>query len=263
MGSFGKSITLLLILIVGISWLGLLTAKPANAQSVAKLSVPEFTVTYTDHPYDVPASTTIDPFTGTTVQNPSYHVENRSLTFTIKNQTVTQGQLHYIIRLKGHFAENWTGRYDGLANKDSFLTVWTFSSSNEEGREEGRLYYRGDSISLPYVGQVDFQIKAQTWGEVMATRSPQNIFGGSITTLFRESDWGNTQTITLTNGSFSASTSPNSTSTSLPNYGPTSSPTPAVPELSWLAIVPLLLSLFFVAVVIRHRKTANSKKVAN
>jgi hypothetical protein len=38
---------------------------------------------------------------------------------------------------------------------------------------------------------------------------------------------------------------------------PTLSPSPSVPELSWLAILPLLLSMFFVAVVIRHRKTIN------
>jgi hypothetical protein len=39
---------------------------------------------------------------------------------------------------------------------------------------------------------------------------------------------------------------------------PTSTPT--VPELSWLAIVPLLLSLFFVAVILRHRKTISQNK---
>ncbi len=42
---------------------------------------------------------------------------------------------------------------------------------------------------------------------------------------------------------------------------PTSSSTPnstaTVPELSWLVIVPLLLSVFSVALVVRHRKTAN------
>ena len=32
------------------------------------------------------------------------------------------------------------------------------------------------------------------------------------------------------------------------------SPTPTVPELSWLIILPLLLSVFFVALVLRHRK---------
>ncbi len=36
-------------------------------------------------------------------------------------------------------------------------------------------------------------------------------------------------------------------------------PTPAVPEFSWLVILPLLLSVFSVAVILRHRKTAKLK----
>ena len=39
-------------------------------------------------------------------------------------------------------------------------------------------------------------------------------------------------------------------------YQTNSTPTPTIPKLSWLIIVPLLLSMFAVAVLIRHRKTA-------
>ncbi len=35
-----------------------------------------------------------------------------------------------------------------------------------------------------------------------------------------------------------------------------SSPTPTVPELSWLLIAPLLLFVFSVAVIVRHRRSA-------
>lgn len=42
-----------------------------------------------------------------------------------------------------------------------------------------------------------------------------------------------------------------------PSAQPTSSPTPNVPEFPALVIVPLLLSMLSVAVIIRHRKTAN------
>lgn len=52
-------------------------------------------------------------------------------------------------------------------------------------------------------------------------------------------------------------TSPTPSSTTNTLSTPTSNT--AVPELSWLAIVPLLLSLFSVAVVLNHRKTANLK----
>jgi len=36
------------------------------------------------------------------------------------------------------------------------------------------------------------------------------------------------------------------------------SPSPTIPELSWLAIVPLLLSVFALAVLVRYRKTVMS-----
>jgi hypothetical protein len=39
---------------------------------------------------------------------------------------------------------------------------------------------------------------------------------------------------------------------------PSSSLTPSVPEFTWLVIVPLFLSLFFVAVIIRHQKSTNN-----
>jgi hypothetical protein len=56
------------------------------------------------------------------------------------------------------------------------------------------------------------------------------------------SDWSSTQTITLP----STSTLPTST--------------PTVPELPILVLVPLLLSVFSVVVVFRHRKTAKANQ---
>ena len=38
---------------------------------------------------------------------------------------------------------------------------------------------------------------------------------------------------------------------------PSPTPTPTVPEFSWLAILPLFISLLSVALIVRHRKTAN------
>src|SRR5665647_161294 len=45
-----------------------------------------------------------------------------------------------------------------------------------------------------------------------------------------------------------------------PTVTPTPTPTPTVPEFSWLVIVPLLPSLFFVAVILRHRRTISQNK---
>jgi hypothetical protein len=38
------------------------------------------------------------------------------------------------------------------------------------------------------------------------------------------------------------------------------SPSPSIPEFSWLVIVPLLLAVFSVAVILKHRKTTNLSK---
>ena len=38
------------------------------------------------------------------------------------------------------------------------------------------------------------------------------------------------------------------------------SPTSTIPELSWLAIIPLMISMLSLAVVLRHRKTSNLSK---
>jgi len=91
---------------------------------------------------------------------------------------------------------------------------------------------RGGDPRAPHVsGLVDFQVAARV---VLITE--QSVYVSQI------SDWSNTQTITIPASSISS--------------GPTvpfPSPTPPVPELSLLVILPLLLSVFSVAVVLRHR----------
>jgi len=54
------------------------------------------------------------------------------------------------------------------------------------------------------------------------------------------------------------SSSPASTSTPLASQTP--SPSPTVPELSSLAILPLFLCMLFIAVILRHRKTISQNK---
>ena len=49
--------------------------------------------------------------------------------------------------------------------------------------------------------------------------------------------------------------------TTSPSTSQTPSPTPTVPELSWLVIVPLLIAIFSVVLVLRHRKTTRLPKL--
>ena len=159
-------------------------------------AAPEFTISYADHSYDIPASTSTDPYTGNIVQNPPQHVENRTLQFTIKNSHhPSHGYLVYVIRMKGHFSDNWSRISRDRAALDSAFTVLLFSSPSFG--EEGNLYHRGTSFYFPFEGKVDFQVKAQVWGEVMAPMTETNPLPGSVTTLFSESSWSDTQTLII------------------------------------------------------------------
>ncbi len=97
MSSISKTFTLILILIVAVSSLSLITIKLASAQTIPKPSIPEFTVHYADRSNDVPANTSIDPFTGKTVTNPAQHIENQTIS--------SSDYLYYEIRMKGHFSQ--------------------------------------------------------------------------------------------------------------------------------------------------------------
>jgi hypothetical protein len=190
------SVLLIAMLSSGLIFTSFACVSTVQAESsMTKLSIPEFTVTYADVSYDVPASTSIDPFTGKTIENPVYHVENRTVQFVINGETITfsNGHLYYIIRMKGSFSDDWSNVSRIRADSNSSVMTILFSSSGTQGE----LYYRDNSFYLPPAGQADFQVQAQVWGEVMAEKTLTNPFGGSIDTLFAASDWSNTQTITI------------------------------------------------------------------
>ena len=92
---------------------------------------------------------------------------------------------------------------------------------------------------------LDFQVQAQT-GYYAVTQKPGYMPGmppigsgdgySEITFNPAEtSEWSNTQTVNL-------------------NQTSTTSPTPSVPEFSWLVILPLFLSLLLIVVFFRKRK---------
>jgi hypothetical protein len=94
--------------------------------------------------------------------------------------------------------------------------------------------------------ELDFQVIAMYgyyYTQEPASHDPfvpsQTVFG---VIADGESGWSPTQTLTI--GQNSATTTP----------------TPTVPELSWLAIMPLLLSAFSLAIIFRHRKNDNLAK---
>jgi hypothetical protein len=192
-----KSSTTLLILTLAfsISALAVMTASAADPPAptyppeIPTPSVPQFTLTYADHSYDVPAKTTstTDPYTGNLLTNtiPGYHVKNYTIDVTIKNQpypsTVNNGNtsiMQYGIERKGH--------YDPIGN---FIGVGMFEASNSA--------YTVVSLptdDYPRNGTIDFRVNAYLgfyytyFFAMLPTRGFANAPSG----------WSNMQSITLT-----------------------------------------------------------------
>ena len=268
MGNINKVFSLLLLLILTAS--SLFIVESANAQSIPKLSVPEFTVKFVNASYGV---TTTNPYTGA---NETQQISNNSIKITINNQFIdnSNNQLYNNIQAKPHFAENWTEIYpiqnrtssyneDGTFSYAQYINADSSSRSSssyttiafpvvtteyysESGYDIQR-YYAGEPgqegryfaflHGIPDNAQIDFQVEAllghgsqKYVNDHPLAPYPIGHYESAIA-FDTASGWSNTQTITI--GEISAS--------------PT--PTPTVPELSWLTILHLLIAVFSFLVV--------------
>ncbi len=244
-----------LILMLIFAFSSLIVVDSACAQSVPAPSAPVFTATLVDRSYDVPASSSVDPYTGETINHPAQRVENYSIDLVIKNQPFTAFvgdehgntvQIQYNVRIKqSSETNNWVevySPYNGYpiqANSDAYTT---FNISIQGGWDS--------SLGSIAGTQSDIQVEALAgYVHRMVVWSPS--FGAPYVFNGTESGWSKTQTV------------------SIPENIPmtTPSPTPTVPALSWLDILPLLLAVFSVAIsvlavalIVRHRKIANLNK---
>ncbi|XHH09728.1 MAG: hypothetical protein ACFCUE_03635 [Candidatus Bathyarchaeia archaeon] len=258
MGKIGKISALILSLIVALPCLTLLTVDTANAQTVPK--TPEFTLKLIAHPYDKAPITSIDPYTGKTiVAQEGYHSDNKSIEITIKNQEFipykdSNGHginLMYNIRWKGHFdtTDNWS-YFAGTATRQEYSSDYFRPSSTQYSTWAATLsldeWERGSGnydhkILVPVESQIDFQVEALIGYSSQRTGQAIEVGAWSVYDFTGiDSGWSSTQTLNLADGSVS--------------------PTPTVPEQSWLVILPLLLSALCVAVAIRYRKNVNFKR---
>jgi hypothetical protein len=223
-----RSLALILILTMTIP--SLIMVKPANAQSIPKPAVPEFNLAYVDNSYEVPSTTTIDPYTGKTGIIQGYHVSNQSVVLSIKNQPFTSVKLdngnythlYYTISYKGHYAINWSS-YNHDLETDWFLM-----------QSEDSEYTIVNFQQLPTEGEVDYSVQAQI-GYYIQYFTPFRIheFTGQT------SDWSNVQTISIPDGEVSTTISP--------------SPSPTVPEFSTLTCLLLvMISVSYILLTKKH-----------
>ena len=158
-------------------------------------TVPEFTSQYADHSYDVPPTYKINSYTGkTVVDHAGYHVDNRTIDVTIKNQAFTPSitadgnttALYYNVRSKGHY-EDWN-------SASNYHSVIQFQASKLS--QTVILFYL-NNWSVPSGGQVDIQVQAvigysYTYISGMCGESTSNAF-----ISIGQSDWSSAQTVTV------------------------------------------------------------------
>jgi hypothetical protein len=208
-----KNATLLLIAVLAVS--SLIMVGSAFAQSIPKPSVPEFTLKFEAHPYDVPPTYGIDPYTGENVTiAEGGHVENKSIVVTIKNQH-SSGDLYYNVRYKGSFEDSWTELYYYEPYSVNDLP----RQSNSEYTVLSLLQEALPPNSFVDRAQVDVQVEALLWHNVEifisdhpTLPSPYYEIGHYETryALNETSGWSSTQTIIIPASSSSSSSSPTS-----------------------------------------------------
>lgn len=189
MGRISKSLSsvlvvcLLVLIMVGSAFAQTPTPPPVPTP---KHSIPEFTLKLADHSYDVPPSTTTT-YTGkqTVTTQPGYHVENKTIDITIKNQPFVSSSnltnLYYDVRVKGHFEENWTELYPYSDDSRPDLQLQSASENTLISTPQ----------DYPAGGQVDFQVEA-----IIVTIHP--LYNTNFAYWeYETSDWSNTQTLSI------------------------------------------------------------------
>jgi len=164
-----------------------------DVSDIPKPSVPQFTVKFVNASYSI---TTTDPYTGV---SETQQISNNSIQVTINNQPFdhSNNQIYYNIRIKPHFADNWTDVYPVRNRTSSYNGDGTFSYAqyiNDDSTPQSELsytiitfpvvptelysasgydiqrYYSGDEgqegryfailYAIPSDGQLDFQLEA-------------------------------------------------------------------------------------------------------
>jgi hypothetical protein len=225
-----KVSTLLIILLLAASTV--LMVEPSLA-SGSTPSIPQFTVAYIDHSYDIPPTYGKDPYTGQTITTDyGRHVDNRTIDITVQNQPFTSYMdsnnktvgLFYSVRSKGHF-DDWSA---SSFHSTSDIPASTASSSTVISIDFG-------SWGVQQGGQIDFQVSAVTG----YTSSDANYCGYSYNfNTVSQSDWSEIQTITIGNPVTATPTQPpyNYPTPTMVPYGtdspqPTATSTPNPPNI--------------------------------
>ena len=226
-----------------------------SVSGIPKPSVPEFTMKYVDNSYDVPPTYGIDQYTGENVTvKEGYHVDNRMIKFTIKNQPFisyndTSGNLialYYNFRFKGHYGYEWS-YYPFKPDGQSTIPYGMFTVGLSPKFPASNSDYTVVSINVsildglrdvPTGTQAEFQAQALI-GHIDYIAS--GLLAGSYYNFTGErSDWSNTQTITI-GESQTPTPSPAATPTPTPNQEPQQTEQTEITTIVGVVIVAVVL----------------------
>jgi len=231
MDRVSKFLSLWLVVILAFSIL--LMAKPVDAQTIPKPSVPEFTLNFVDK-----SLTTID----------GVYYDSKTIQVTIANQPSLNHSLFYNVRYRMNNG-NWMDIY-------TMDDAYPLQSDSEYTIISVYLHPQGNDTFVPPNSIVDVQVEAMI-GYIHRSYNPNHksqldmypyVFTGET------SGWSNTQTVTIPDSSSSVTPTPTE---SLPNMGPTSPPntnSDLTVTLAWIIIGILVISVISLLLYVRHLK---------
>jgi len=205
----------------------MLTVQSANAQIASKPSIPEFNVKLVDNSYYQPATNTTNSYTGETITNPGYRVEERLIEITIKNQPFTaykgsdgyERDLYLQVQFKGHFDDekDWKD-LNSIVQSNSQYTTLTID-------KYVFLNVLGVHINaLPVGSQLDFRVEAVIGHNRPSANSPSFMLFYDFV-VDTSSDWSATQTVSIPDQTASTHKPDESPWQSTPNPAPTTTVT--------------------------------------
>ncbi len=280
------TITLTLILVAS----SMLWVETTNAQTTPTPSVPTFNLVFIDHSYDLPGRTVDDGYIGPHYV-PAHHDRNGTIEITVANQPFTQYvdannhtiALYFHFRCKGHLDSTWivtpdSGQY--LETSNSEYTVHSYWINEEwVGDHSGRV------PNIPQDGKIDFQVEAFIgYSDTICTSIARRPDDYHTYFVGQTSGWSTTQTISLNDGSTSASSDPASSPTpeqTIPDippndwstaFQPQPTTTPnqlgiylTLPQFDWLevaafAVVGAVFAVLVVVIVLMRRRISVLEK---
>jgi hypothetical protein len=247
-----------LVLVFTLMASSLILIPPAASSDIPTPSVPQFTVKLVDCSYDVPQTTSVDPYNGKTITHPGYHVDNLTLQIQIKNPLYTPITLdgakdplmyYYNIRTKGHFEEQWyeifsAGGNGYLKRCDGAQTIYTTQvECDPYGFKLGGTQYPPDA-------QFDYQVQALIGVIVDNGPFTDNPFSEEF--VGESSGWSSTQTFSASQYTSAPTPLPSQpiTDSSTPLWVPVPTPTPPQADtlysFNWSSAETFLVILFVV-----------------